>query len=285
MEDKENIKLAFFLNLGFSLFELIGGFLTNSISILSDAVHDFGDSIAIGISFILEKISTKESNKKYTYGYKRYSIIGALITSVILLLSSLFVLFNAVVRIFNPVEIKIGGMLIFAIFGIAINGYAAYKTSKSVNMNEKSVNLHMLEDVLGWIAILVGALVIKATGWSIIDPILSILVALFIGYKSIKNVVDVLNVILEKTPSFIDEGAIKEKVKELNHVLDIHHIHIWSIDGNDILLTMHVLVDKSVTKKNYETIKNNIKQCLIEFGINHSTLEIEYVDCNDEKCD
>lgn len=285
MEEKENIKLAFFLNLGFSLFESVGGLLTNSISILSDAIHDFGDSLAIGISYLLEKISTKESNKKYTYGYKRFSVLGALTTSIILIIGSLVVLFNAIVRLFNPVDINTTGMFIFAIFGIAINGYAAYKTSRSVNLNEKSVNLHMLEDVLGWIAILVGTLLIKVTGWNIIDPLLSIIIAIFIGFEAIKNVLEVINVILEKTPSTIDLDLIKEKVLKIERVVDAHHIHVWTIDGNEIFLTMHVLINKNVTKKNYEEVKENIKTCLEEQGIHHSTIEIEYEDCNELNCD
>lgn len=284
MEEKENIKLAFFLNIGFSLFELVGGLLTNSISILSDAIHDFGDSLAIGISYILESVSAKEKNKKYTYGYKRYSILGALMTSVILIVSSLVILFNAIIRLFNPIEINLTGMFIFAIFGIAINGYAAFKTSKSVNLNEKSVNLHMLEDVLGWAGILVGSLLIKVTGWNFIDPILSILIAIFIGYKAIKNILDVLNVILETVPSSVDLDLIKEEIKKMDKIIDVHHVHVWSVDGNENLLTMHVLVDKNVTKKNYESIKNEIKNCLKVHDINHTTLEIEYEDCEDSSC-
>lgn len=284
MDSKDDIKLAFFLNLGFSLFELIGGLLTNSISIFSDAIHDFGDSLAIGISYILEKVSNKKSDKTYTYGYKRYSLLGASLTSIILIVGSLIVLGNAMLRLFNPMEVHFAGMFIFAIFGIAINGYAAYKTSKSVNMNEKSVNLHMLEDVLGWIAVLVGALLIKITGWNVIDPLLSIVIAILIGYEAIKNVLDVVNVILEKTPSSVDIDLLKEELKKIDHVLDVHHIHVWSLDGNEVLLTMHVLINKTVTKKNYELVKKDIKDALKSHSIQHSTIEIEYENCEEEVC-
>lgn len=285
MDSKDDIKLAFFLNLGFSLFELIGGLLTNSISIFSDAIHDFGDSLAIGIAYILEKISNKKSDKNYTYGYKRYSLLGASLTSIILIVGSLIVLGNAMLRLFNPMEVHFAGMFIFAIFGIAINGYAAYKTSKSVNMNEKSVNLHMLEDVLGWIAVLVGALLIKITGWNVIDPLLSIVIAILIGYEAIKNVLDVVNVILEKTPASVDIDLLKEEIKKIDHVLDVHHIHVWSLDGNEVLLTMHVLINKTVTKKNYELVKKDIKDALKSHSIQHSTIEIEYENCEELDCE
>ncbi len=283
MEEKDNIKLAFFLNLGFSIFELIGGLFTHSVSIFSDAIHDFGDSLAIGISYLLENISNKERDKKYTYGYKRYSVLSAILTSVILLFGSLIIIFNAFIRLFIPGDINVTGMFIFAIFGLIINGYATYKTSKGENLNEKSVNLHMLEDVLGWLAVLIGSLFIKVTGWYIIDPLLSIFIALFIGYESIKNLWKSLGVILEKSPSFIDIDVIKDHIKKINHILDVHHIHVWSIDGEEAFLTIHVLV-KNVTKKNYELVKKDIKACLAEFNIKHSTIEIEYENCKEIEC-
>lgn len=284
MEEKENIKLAFFLNLGFSIFEFIGGLLTNSVSIFSDAIHDFGDSLSIGVSYLLENLSGKERDEVYTYGYKRYSVFGAFITSTILIISSLVVLFNAFLRILHPVEIHFVGMFLFSVFGIAINGYAAIKTSHNVNLNEKSVNLHMLEDVLGWIAVLIGSLLIKITGWNIIDPILSIIISVFIGYKAIKNVVDILNVLLEKVPSSIHIEEIKGSILGVDKIKGVHHVHVWSMDGKEIFLTMHVLVDKSVTKKNYESVKNSIKDILKEKGIFHSTIEMEYENCNEDIC-
>lgn len=284
MEEKEDIKLAFFLNLGFSLFELIGGLLTNSIAIFSDAIHDFGDSIAIGLSYLLENKSHQKTDDKFTYGYKRYSLMGAFLTSAILITGSIIVLFNALIRLVHPVEIKYMGMLIFAIFGIVINGYAAYRTSKSVNLNEKSVNLHMLEDVLGWIAVLIGALLIKITGWYIIDPLLSILISVMIGFKAFRNVLHVVDVMLEKTPDTISVEEIIKNVNHLEHVVNAHHIHVWSLDGENNFLTMHVLVDSKVTKKNYTSIVDTIKKEVEKFGVKHSTIEIEYEKCKEETC-
>ncbi len=285
MEEKENIKLAFVLNLGFSLFEIIGGLLTNSVAIFSDAIHDFGDALAIGISYLLDRYYKNKPDKKYTYGYKRYSLLGAFFTSGILIMGSLFVLFNATMRLFKPVDVHFVGMFIFAIFGIFINGYAAYKTSKSVNLNEKSVNLHMLEDVLGWMAVLVGSLLIRITGWNVIDPLLSILISFIIGFKAIKNILEVIKVIADATPSDVDLDAIKDELEKMNLVLDVHHLHVWTLDGHDNFATMHVKVAQSVTKKNYESLKNEIKEKLIEKGICHSTIEFEYDECENEMCE
>lgn len=285
MEEKENIKIAFFLNLGFSIFEFIGGMLTNSVAIFSDAIHDLGDSLAIGISYGLEVFSKRKPDKKYTYGYKRYSLLGAFLTSFILLFGSLFVFIYAIRRIFQPTEVNFVGMLIFSIFGMAVNGYAAYKTSRSVNLNERSVNLHMLEDVLGWIAVFVGSLLIKLTGLQVIDPILSIIISIFIGIKAIKNVLEVVDVIMEKTPKNMDIDQLVQEVKGIHQVLDVHHVHLWSLDGNEAFLTMHVFIDKNVTKKNYESLKEEVKHILLEKGITHSTIEFEYEDCGNQVCE
>ncbi len=284
-QENENIKLAFFLNLGFSLFEFIGGMITHSVSIYSDAIHDLGDSIAIGISCFLEKFSLKKANKKLTYGYKRYSVLGAFFTSMVLILGSCFVLVQAIRRLFNPVEVQFTGMLLFSIFGILINGYAAYKTSRNINLNEKSVNLHMLEDVLGWIAVFVGSLLIKITGWNVIDPILSIIIALIIGCKAILNVLSVVQVMVEGVPSSIDIEDLEKKIQTVNQVVSVHHIHVWSLDGENAYLTMHVLLSKDVSKKNYETLKRELKEKLKEEGIMHSTIEFEYDLCKEEICE
>lgn len=282
--ENENIKLAFFLNLGFSIFEFIGGILTSSVAIFSDAIHDLGDSLAIGVSYFLEKLSIKKADKKLTYGYKRYSILGAFFTSTILIIGSFVVLINAVERIIHPVEVHFAGMLLFSIFGILINGYAAYKTSRSLSLNEKSVNLHMLEDVLGWIAVLIGSLLIKITGWNVIDPLLSIVISLVIGFKAFKNFLAVIKVIVESVPNNIDIDKVATKVKEIEEVADVHHIHIWSLDEDEVFLTMHVQVEKNVTKKNYEEVKQKVKETLKEEGIGHSTIEMEYELCKEESC-
>ncbi len=284
MKNEKNIKMAFLLNLGFSLFEIIGGLLTNSVAILSDSIHDFGDSIAIGISYLLERFSNQSPNKQYTYGYKRYSVLGAFFTSGILIIGSLIVIFEALSRIVNPVAVSTTGMFIFAIIGIIVNGIAAYKTSKSINLNEQSVNLHMLEDVLGWLAVLVGTLIIKITGWNIIDPLLSLVIALIIGYKAVKNLLEIIQIIAEKIPKNIDIDKISEDIKKINQVIDVHHIHVWTIDGVDTLLTMHVQVKQNTTKNTYEELKNEIKKHLKKLGIKHSTIEIEYIACQDKDC-
>ena len=215
MKTEKNILIAFLLNLFFSVFELIGGIFTNSIAIISDAVHDFGDSISIGVSYFLEKKSKKKPDNKYTFGYTRYSVLGAIITNTILIIGSTLVIYNAIERIINPVAINHNGMIIFAIVGAVVNIIAAYATKEGDSLNQKAVNLHMLEDVLGWIVVLIGAIVIKFTNFTLIDPILSILVAIYILSNAIKSYKKIFNLFLEKTPEDI-------KIEELkHHILEI----------------------------------------------------------------
>ena len=281
MKTEKNILIAFLLNLSFSIFEFIGGALTGSVAIVSDAVHDVGDTISIGISYFLERKSKKQPDEIYTYGYARYSVLGSVITTVVLLLGSVMVIYNAVKRIFNPVEINYNGMILFAVVGVVLNFLAAFMTRKSDSMNQKAVNLHMLEDVLGWCVVLIGAVVMRFTDISILDSIMSIGVATFILINAIKNMKEVLNLFLEKTPNDISVNEIKEYISEIEGVLNVHHIHIWSMDGHNNYATMHIVTDEDSHK-----VKEIIREELKEHGITHTTLELETIneDCHEKHC-
>ena len=275
MKTEKNILGAFILNVTFSVLEFIGGALTNSVAIISDSIHDMGDAISIGLSYFLEKKSKKKPDKKYTYGYIRYSILGGLITTVILIIGSALVIYNSIIRVFNPVEINYNGMIIFAIFGVVINFMAAYLTREGDSINQKSVNLHMLEDVLGWIVVLIGAIVMRFTDISLLDPLMSILVALFILISSLKNIKEITVLFLEKIPSDIDIDELKKHLLTIKGVIDVHHIHVWSIDGVNNYATMHVVAENS-------SVKNKVKEEMMEHGISHTTIELE---SKNEKCD
>lgn len=281
MKTDKNILIAFILNICFSIIELIGGFITGSIAILSDSLHDFGDALSIGISYFLEKKSKKKADDKYTYGYIKYSVMGSVITTTILIVGSIFVIFESIKRVINPTEINYNGMIVIAVFGVIINTVAALKTKEGDSLNQKAVNLHMLEDVLGWLIVLIGGFLIKFTNISIIDPILSIIVALFILINSFKNMNDVLEIFLEKTPRDININEIKEHLQALKGVKEVHHIHVRTIDGYSNFATLHVVVEKYS-----ENIKNKIKEELKEHNISHSTVEIELENenCEDESC-
>lgn len=280
MKTEKNILIAFILNISFSIFELLGGFFTNSVAILSDSVHDFGDALSIGISYFLEKKSKKKADNKYTYGYTRYSVLGGVITTTILLVGSILVIVNAVKRLFNPVEINYSGMIVFAIVGVVLNFIAAYVTREGDSINQKAVNLHMLEDVLGWVVVLIGSIIMNFTDIKIIDSIMSIGVSSFILIHALKNLKKVLDLFLEKTPDDIDIDDLKKHLLKIKDVEDIHHIHVWSMDGYNNYATMHI-----VTKSdNIKHVKQEIRKELEEHSICHSILETEDEACDDKEC-
>lgn len=281
MKTEKNILIAFILNIAFSIFELIGGLFTGSIAILSDSLHDIGDALSIGISYFLEKKSKKEADDKYTYGYIRYSVLGSIITTVILLVGSTFVIYESIIRFFNPVQVNYNGMIIFAVFGVIVNTIATYVTHDGDSLNQKSVNLHMLEDVLGWIVVLIGAILMRFTNISYIDSILSIIVAMFIFVSAFSNMKQIVNLFLEKAPDNVDVEHIKKHILEIKGVEGVHHIHVRSIDGVNNFATLHVVVNKYS-----HDIKVRIKEELVEHNVTHSTVELELVneECFDKSC-
>ena len=281
MKTDRNILVAFLLNLAFSVFEFFGGIFTGSVAIISDAVHDIGDAASIGISYFLEKKSKREPDEKYTYGYARFSVVGGVITTFILLFGSVAVIYNAILRIITPTEINYNGMMIFAVVGVIVNLAAAFFTHGEGSFGQKAVNLHMLEDVLGWLVVLVGAIVMKFTDFALIDPIMSIGVAVFILVNAVKNLFEVVSLFLERVPEGVTIDAIREHVRGVDGVLDVHHIHVWSMDGRSNYATMHIVVSGDTHK-----VKDAVRAELREHGISHVTLETEAEGehCHEEHC-
>ncbi len=281
MKTEKNILAAFILNAAFSIFELIGGLFTGSVSILSDAVHDAGDAVSIGISYLLERESKKKPNEKFTYGYGRYSVVGGFITTVILLVGSFAVICSSVRRFFSPVGINYNGMVVFAVIGVLVNFCGAFITRDGSSVNQKAVNLHLIEDVLGWAVVLIGAVIMKFTDIYLIDPIMSIGVSVFILIGAVKNLKEVTIIFLEGVPHGIDVDEVKRHICKLDGVADVHHVHLWSLDGVNNFATLHVAADGEPA-----LIKKKVKKELREHGIGHVTVEIETEvgDCSEKEC-
>lgn len=273
--DESNIGIAFFLNLAFTIIELIGGYMTNSVAIISDAIHVLGDSLSLGVAWFFQHVSKREESVNYTYGYSRFALIGAIINSVVLLIGSIIILTEAVPRIFAPQETNAKGMFIIAVIGIVLKGIAVLKTRKSSSMNEKVVSLHLLVDVLGWIAVLLGSVIIHFTGLSIIDPILSILISIFVIINVFRGVGQFAPILLQGTPKGVDYGHIKSIIAEVNGVEEVKDLRIWSLDENHNVLTANVILSSELETGEVLNLKDEIHNLLEGEGIEDSTIEFD----------
>ena len=270
MKYNQKLWIAFLLNGFFAVFEFLGGILTGSIAISSDALHDLGDAISIGLSLGLEGHSRKGPDRRYTYGYYRFSVLGGTLQSVILLCGSVLVAYGAVCRFIAPQPVDYNGMIFVAIVGFAVNFAAAWFTSGDGSINQRAINLHMLEDVLGWAVVLAGAAIMRFTDWWFIDPALSLALSVFIGVNALKNLKRVLDIFLEKTPAGVDPEEIAHHLTQIPGVESVHHLHIWSMDGYRNSATLHAVV-----RGEYGPVKQAIKEELAEHGIGHATVELE----------
>ena len=271
----KNIKLAFFLNVGFTLIEFIGGILTNSTAILADAVHDLGDSFALGQAWYFESLAGRKANNRYTYGFRRFSLLGALVSTLFLLLSSFYVLSEAIPRIIDPEHSNAQGMVILAVIGIAVNGYAMLKLTGERSINARTVGIHLLEDVLGWVAILIVAVILLFKDIHILDPILAILITLYILSNVVKNVRAILPILLQAAPEKIDINTVSKQISKIEHVKTVHHVHIWSLDDQHQVLSAHLVADINLDSKQYAEVKLKVRELIEEYGFYHSTVEVE----------
>ncbi len=272
----KNLRVAFFLNLSFTIIELIGGVLTNSIAILSDAIHDLGDTLAIGAAYYFEKLSDKKRDKQFSYGYRRLSTLAALLNVVILTAGSVVIITQTIPRLMEPEEVHGMGMIGFAILGVIMNGLAVLKLrSNSKSLNQRTVMLHLLEDVLGWLAVLVASIIIYFTHWYILDPILSMCIAAYILFNALKNLKSIMNIFLQAIPSDVDIESIQSAAKKIEGVADVNDLHIWSLDGEFNIASMHVFYTSEFSLEKSELLKSEIRKLFREKGIEHVTLELE----------
>ncbi len=276
------IRTAFFLNFAFTIVEIIGGFYTNSIAILTDALHDFGDSIALGLSWYFEKVAKRKETESFSFGYRRFSLLAAIISGLVLIAGSGFMLTEAIPRLWNPVQPDAHGMMFFAIGGIVVNGLAVLRVRKGKTMNERMIAWHLLEDVLGWVAVLIVSLVLMVKDIPILDPILSILITGFILYNGFHNIRKTAKLFLQGTPDPQALGKIREAIIKLPGVKSSHQTHFWSLDGENHVLSTHIIVANELSRNEVATIKVKVRKLAEELEIGHVTIETEY---EDENCE
>ena len=272
----KNIRLAFLLNFSFAILEIFGGLYTNSLAIISDAVHDLGDSLSLGMAWYLENSSYKQSDSAFSYGYRRLSALAALINTLILFIGSIFVIVRAIPRVIDPELTDAKGMIFFAVVGVAVNGLAMLRLAKTSSYNAKVVAWHLLEDALGWVAVLIVSVVLLFTDFYILDPILSILIAAYILYNAIANLRQNLRLFLQAVPENIDLQQLEKSILALNRVQSLHHTHVWSLDGEHHVLTTHVVVEENTTRAEILSIKSTVQHLGKDLNLEHITVEIEY---------
>jgi cobalt-zinc-cadmium efflux system protein len=279
-----NMWIALFLNLAFTVIEFIGGFLTNSVAILSDAVHDLGDSIAIIAALVLEKQSIKGRSKLFSYGKRRFSVLAALITSLVLIVSSVFILTQVIPRFYNPQVVNARGVLGLAVLGLVFNGAAVFRLRKgsSSSLNQKAVMLHLMEDVLGWIAVLIGGTIMYFTKWYWIDPVLSLGITAFIVYNAGKTMFATLKILLQAVPETFDQEGLLSKLESIPGIVSVHDLHSWTLDGEKNILTVHIVTEPLIASENLHSIKAQLFEIFLQYKIHHPTIQFE---TTNEKCE
>ena len=285
--DSQRIGWAFWLNFVFTIIEFIGGWLTNSVAIMADAVHDLGDSLSIGLAWILSKLGHRKANDHYSYGFKRLSLMGALINGFILIVGSVWIMSEAIPRLLNPTMPVTEGMIGLALLGIAVNGVAAYKLHGGHTMNEKVLNWHLLEDVLGWVAVLIVAIVLQFYSWPILDPLLSIAFTLFILTNVLRYALQTVKLFLQGAPDPKQQQQIRKTLTDIPEVCDLHDVHFWSLDGENHVLTVHLVLHNEAGSAELRALKRVVSERLEPFQLAHTTIEFEMPGepCRDESDD
>lgn len=273
--ERRNIATAFWLNFSFTLIELVGGWLTNSVAILADAVHDLGDSLAIGFAWLAAVVASKGATHAYSYGYRRWSLLSALVSGLVLLLGSIWVLVLAVPRLLEPVQPHAPGMIALAVLGVLVNGAAVFKLKTGKTQNEQVLSWHLLEDVLGWAVVLLGSILIYFTGWAILDPLLSIGFTLFILLNVWRSLKKTIQLFLQVAPDLTLRDQIEQALLALPFVSGQHHLHLWSLDGEQHVLTVHLTLKEDSNSQQLMAFKQQIHQALVPFALKHTTVELE----------
>lgn len=277
-----SLKTAFFLNTGFTVLEIIGGLWTGSVAILADAVHDLGDSLSLGFALWTDRVARKTgADSKHTYGHKRLTLVSSLVNALVLTAGSVAIITHALPKIWSPDPPNSLGMIGFALLGVLVNGLAVLSTRRGKTLNEIVISWHLLEDVLGWAVVLVGAIIIYFTGWNWVDPFLAVGISAFILYNILKRLFQIVRIFLQHTPPEIDLDEIEKRLLAYSAIKSVHHLHLWSLDGEEHVLTVHAVIPRDSTREDYFSAKNAIRSLSEEFHLGHITAEVEY---EDEDC-
>jgi cobalt-zinc-cadmium efflux system protein len=277
----DNIALSFVINTSFALIELVGGIYTNSQAVISDALHDFGDSISLGLGFWLEKKSVKGKTDKYNYGQRRFSLLAGLVSGGVLIAGSIYIVVTSIAKIQNPEKVNFQGVIILAIFGVLMNGAVYLKSRRGKSINEKFISFHFLEDALGWIAVLASAVFNLFYNLPVLDSILSIAIALFTLYRVYQTITQTFHILLQGVPVNLDIRQVRALFIDNPLVSEFHDLNVWSMDGQEHIMSVHIVINDDTSTTVIQDLKHKLKHDLEHLGIIHATLEIETVN---EQC-
>lgn len=281
-----NIRFAFFLNLTFAAAEFAGGFLLGSLAITADALHDLGDAFSLGLAWFFERVSGKGPTALFSYGYRRFSLVAAFANGVVLVTGAVLVLRAAIPRLLAPVMPDARGMLLFAVAGILVNGAAALRLKKAHTMNERMVAWHLVEDLLGWAAILFVSIVLLGWEVPVLDPVVSILITLIVLVNVLRNLRHTVVIFLQGVPPSISLQGVGDELRSVPGVMDVHDLHLWSLDGEHHILTAHVVIPRGSSAAESMAVKCRVREAATALGITHATIEMEQAGeaCGLEEC-
>lgn len=272
-----NILSAFFINLTFTVISLIGGWITNSMAIISDSIHDLGCTLSIALAWVFERIAGHKPTRHFTFGYQRFTLLGAFINAFILLSGSSVVLYESIKRLMSPEEVNAEGMLWFALLAILFKGLAAWRTWMGSSVNQRMVSLHLLGDCLGWVAVLIASLVMMFVDVPLLDPVLSVCISLYILYNVVRNLIVALRIVLEGVPSAIDLAALKAEVSQLDGVASLRELRVWSMDNEHHVAELKATTTYA-TLHEVEVLKASVRTLLAKHGVQASTIEVSPAD-------
>jgi len=275
-EKDNSIRTAFFLNLTFTVLEIIGGLISGSIAILADSLHDFADSLSLGAGWYFENKSKKGSTDKYSYGYARFSLLGAMINALTLLLGSIFIVYASVDRIINPQMPDAYWMLGISVLGIALNGIGVWKLKSGKSMNRQIMMVHLLEDALGWVAVLIGSIVLLFYNIPVLDPILAIVINLTVLVFAMVKLVQALKILLQKVPKNVNLPEIRQKILCLDKVEEVSHLHVWSLTEEKAVVTVHVKVSDVTSLNDVGKVKQEIQNIFSDMDAEHISIDLKY---------
>lgn len=286
--NKNVLKISFALITGFMFVEFIGGFLTNSLALLSDAGHMLSDSVALGLSLAAFILGEKVATSSKTFGYKRFEILAALLNGLVLIFLSVYIFKEAIDRLSEPHIVMGQGMMIISAIGLIINIIVAYimftKGETKENLNLRSAFMHVIGDLLGSVGAIIAAILIMAFGWYIADSIASMIVSILVLYSGWRILKDSINVLMEAKPSDIDLKEVRTDLLSVNGVKDVHDLHIWMITPDYLSMTVHLSTEQDIDR---DIALRQIQEMIqTNYGISHLTVQMEGDSCNcTEACD